>query len=102
MPTITLPDGSKKVFDKPVTALEVAQSIGKRLAADALGAKIDGELRDLSTVIDRDAAIAIVTPKNRDGTVSKDALFLIRHSAFHTLDHAWEMEDKDLSGKAGA
>ena len=50
MPTITLPDGKTKSFDKPVTGLEVAQSIGPGLAKAALAIKIDGETRDLSTL----------------------------------------------------
>ncbi len=88
MPTVTLPDGKTKSFDKPVTGLEVAASIGPRLAKDALGCRIDGELRDLSVVIDRDCAISIVTPKKRDGTVDPDALTLMRHSAAHVMAEA--------------
>src|ERR1041384_4804749 len=61
MPTITLPDGKTKSFDRPVTGLEVAQSIGPGLAKAALAIKIDGETRDLSTVIDRDAKVALIT-----------------------------------------
>lgn len=93
--TITLPDGKTKQFPGPVTGLEVAKSIGARLAADALGCKVDGELRDLSTVIDRDAAFAVVTPKRRDGSVDPDALFLIRHSAAHVMAEAIQ----DVVGK---
>ena len=95
MPRITLPDGKTKDFPGPVTAREVAASIGPRLAKDALGAKIDGELRDLSAVIDHDAKIAIVTPKKRDGTPDPDALFLIRHSAAHVMAEAIQ----DVIGK---
>jgi threonyl-tRNA synthetase len=86
--SITLPDGSKKVFEKPVSGLEVAKAIGPRLAQAALGIKVDGELRDLATVIDRDASVAIVTEKKRDGSVDPDALFLIRHSAAHVMAEA--------------
>lgn len=86
--TITLPDGSKKSFPGPVTARDVAASIGTRLAKDALGAKIDGELRDLSALIERDASVAIVTPKKRDGSVDPEALFLVRHSAAHVMAEA--------------
>ncbi|MBN8645320.1 MAG: threonine--tRNA ligase [Planctomycetes bacterium] len=85
MPKITLPDGSIKEFPNPVTGLEVAASIGQRLAKDALGVRVDDELRDLSFLIEKDA---IVTPKNRDGTVNKDALFLMRHSAAHVMAEA--------------
>ena len=52
MVKITLPDGSVKEFQGPVTALEVAESIGSRLAKAAVGAKVDGALSDLSTRID--------------------------------------------------
>ncbi len=88
MPTVTLPDGKTKSFDKPVTGLQVAQSIGPRLAKDALGIKIDGELSDLSTLIDRDVKISIVTPKKRDGSTDPDALYVIRHSAAHVMAEA--------------
>jgi len=53
MPVITLPDGSKRTYDKPVTAAQVAADIGAGLAKAAVGAKVDGELRDLERVIDR-------------------------------------------------
>jgi threonyl-tRNA synthetase len=88
MPRITLPDGSVKEFPKAVTAREVAEAIGPRLAQAALGAKIDGELRDLSAVIDRDAAVAIITPQTRDKKPDPDALFLMRHSAAHVMAEA--------------
>jgi threonyl-tRNA synthetase len=88
MPRITLPDGSVKEFSAPVTAAEVAASIGAGLAKAAVGAKVDGELRDLSTVLDRDCALAIVTPKRREGGADADALFLIRHSTAHVMAEA--------------
>jgi threonyl-tRNA synthetase len=88
MPTVTLPDGKQLPFDGPVTGLQVAEKIGPRLAKDALGVTIDGELRDLSTTIDRDAKIGIVTYKQRDGQISKDALHLMRHSAAHVMAEA--------------
>ena len=88
MPRITLPDGSIKEFPNPVTALQVAESIGPRLAQAALGAKIDGELRDLNTLISSDASIAIITPTTRDKKPDPDALFLIRHSAAHIMAEA--------------
>ncbi|MFN7020319.1 MAG: threonine--tRNA ligase [Phycisphaerales bacterium] len=95
MPSVTLPDGSKKEFDRPVTAREVAEAIGPRLAQAALGCKIDGELRDLSAVIDRDCSLAIVTPQTRDKKPDPDALFLIRHSAAHVMAEAIQ----DVVGK---
>ncbi len=88
MPKITLPDGSVKSFDQPVSARQVAESIGPRLAQAALGCKIDGELRDLATVIDRDCSLAIVTERTRDKQPDPDALFLIRHSAAHVMAEA--------------
>lgn len=88
MPRITLPDGTVKEFTGPVSALQVAQSIGERLARAAVGAKINGELSDLSTIISSDAAVAIVTEKTREGWQDPDALFLCRHSAAHVMAEA--------------
>ncbi len=88
MPTITLPDGKTLPFDAPPTGLEVAAKIGPRLAKDALAVKVDGELRDLSSVIDRDAKVDIVTYKRRDGSINDDALMLLRHSAAHIMAEA--------------
>ncbi|GJM18520.1 MAG: threonine--tRNA ligase [Phycisphaeraceae bacterium] len=90
MPRITLPDGSVKEFDAPVTALAVAESIGSRLAQAAVGAKVDGELADLSTTLTKDCALAIVTPKTRDGEADPDALMLVRHSCAHVMAEAIE------------
>lgn len=95
MPTITLPDGKTKSFDKPVTAADVAASIGPGLAKAAIGCKVDGELRDLSTVLDRDCAVAIVTAPKPGQTASADALFLMRHSAAHVMAEAIQ----DVIGK---
>ncbi|MFM9958657.1 MAG: aminoacyl--tRNA ligase-related protein, partial [Phycisphaerales bacterium] len=95
MPKITLPDGSVREYPAAVSGYDVAASIGQRLAKDALGVVVDGELRDLSFIIENDAKVAIVTPKNRDGTVSKDALFLMRHSAAHVMAEAIQ----DVFGK---
>jgi threonyl-tRNA synthetase len=88
MPTITLPDGSQKSFPAPVSARDVASSIGPKLAAAALGCKVDGELSDISRVLDRDCKLEIVTYKQRDGQISKDALYLVRHSAAHIMAEA--------------
>jgi threonyl-tRNA synthetase len=89
MPRITLPDGSVRHYDQPVTAAQVAADIGAGLAKAAIGAKIDGELSDLSRVIDHDAKLSIVTPIDRKtGESSPDALFLIRHSAAHVMAEA--------------
>jgi len=88
MPRITLPDGSVKEFPQPVTARQVAEAIGPRLAMAALGCKVDGELRDLSTVIDHNAKLSIITPQTRDKQPDPDALMLLRHSAAHVMAEA--------------
>ena len=95
MPTITLPDGKTKSFDKPVTGLEVAASIGAGLAKAALACKIDGELRDLSTLIDRDCKIALITLPKPGQPANPEALTLIRHSAAHVMAEAIQ----DVIGK---
>ena len=84
---ITLPDGSQRQYPGPVTVAEVAQSIGAGLARVALGGKVtldDGapKLVDTSFLIDRDAALSIVTAKDADG------VDLIRHSTAHLLAYA--------------
>jgi threonyl-tRNA synthetase len=82
MPVVTLPDGSKRHFDRPVTVAEVAASIGAGLARAALAGRVDGRLVDTSFVVDRDATIAIVTDKD------PAALEVIRHSTAHLLAQA--------------
>ncbi|MEW9897407.1 threonine--tRNA ligase [Chitinivorax sp. PXF-14] len=82
MPVITLPDGSQRSYDNPVTVAEVAASIGAGLARAALAGKVDGELVDTSCLIDRDVALAIVTDRDVDG------LEVIRHSTAHLLAYA--------------
>ena len=82
MPNITLPDGSVRSFDQPVTIAQVAASIGTGLARAALAGKVDGRLVDTSFLIDRDVQLAIVTDKDADG------LELIRHSTAHLLAYA--------------
>jgi threonyl-tRNA synthetase len=79
---ITLPDGSVKEYDGPVTGADIAADIGPGLAKAALAVRVDGVLRDLATTIETDAAVAIVTA--RDG----DALELIRHDAAHVMAEA--------------
>ncbi len=82
MPAITLPDGSVRRFDGPVTGTALAESIGPGLARAALAVKLDGELRDLSRPIERDAAAVFVTRRD------PDALGMIRHDAAHVLAEA--------------
>ena len=82
MPAITLPDGSVRQYDGPVSGADIAKSIGAGLAKAALAIKVDGQLTDLVRPIDRDAKIEIVTPK------SPDAFDLLRHDAAHVLAEA--------------
>jgi len=82
MVAITLPDGSVRAFDGAVTGAEVAAAIGPRLAKDALAVKVDGVLEDLSTPIEADAALEIVTRGHAD------ALALLRHDCAHVLAEA--------------
>jgi threonyl-tRNA synthetase len=82
MPVITLPDGSHRQFDRPVTVADVASSIGPGLAKAALAGRLDGKLVDTSALIDRDASVSIVTDKEADG------LEIIRHSTAHLLANA--------------
>ncbi len=79
---ITLPDGSQRAFEGPVTVAQVAASIGAGLAKAALGGKVDGRLVDLGHLVERDARLAIVTDKDAEG------LEMIRHSTAHLLAHA--------------
>ena len=89
MPRITLPDGSIREFDRPVTAHEVAADIGAGLAKAALGATINGELCDLSTTIQADATVALITPMDRKtGESGTEALALLRHSCAHVMAEA--------------
>lgn len=82
MPCITLPDGSKKQFDMPVTAMDVAESISPRLAKATLAAKINGQLIDASLPIAGDVSLQLITDKDDEG------LEVIRHSSAHLLAHA--------------
>ncbi len=82
MPLITLPDGSERSFDEPVSVHDVAASIGPGLAKAALAGRVDGELVDTSYVMATDASLAIVTDRDDDG------LEVIRHSTAHLLAQA--------------
>ncbi len=88
MPSITLPDGSVKEFDHPVSALAVAESIGPRLALAAVGCKVDGQLSDINTTLDHDCHLAIITQTTLDKKPDPDALFLLRHSTAHVMAEA--------------
>ncbi|HSG59484.1 MAG TPA: threonine--tRNA ligase [Woeseiaceae bacterium] len=82
MPNITLPDGSVKQYDAAITGAEIAASIGKSLARDAVAVRVDGALYDLDRDIEADASVEIIT---RD---SDDGLELLRHDAAHVLAEA--------------
>ncbi len=82
MPIITLPDGSQRQFDKPVSVLEVAQDIGAGLAKATIAGRVNGERRDACDLIEDDATLEIITAKDEDG------LEIIRHSCAHLLGHA--------------
>ncbi len=82
MPTITLPDGSQRRFEQPVTIHDVAADIGPGLAKAALAGKIDGKVLDTSYVIQDDVSLAIITSKD------EDALELMRHDAAHVMAQA--------------
>ena len=82
MPIITLPDGSQRVFDAPVSVYDVAADIGPGLAKATLGGRVNGERRDAHDLIAEDAALVLFTPRDEDG------LEIIRHSCAHLLGHA--------------
>ncbi|MFA7504617.1 MAG: threonine--tRNA ligase [Burkholderiaceae bacterium] len=79
---ISLPDGSVREFEGPVTVAEVAASIGAGLAKAALAGRVDGELVDTSHRIDKDASLEVVTARDPDG------LEVLRHSTAHLLAYA--------------
>ena len=82
MPIITLPDGSKREFDRPVSVLEVAQDIGAGLAKATIAGRVNGIRHDACDIINEDANLEIITAKDEDG------LEIIRHSCAHLLGHA--------------
>jgi threonyl-tRNA synthetase len=82
MPVITLPDGSQRAFENPVTTLEVAQDIGPGLANATIAGRVNGERVDACDLITEDANLQIITAKDEDG------LEIIRHSCAHLIGHA--------------
>ncbi|MBR2961075.1 MAG: threonine--tRNA ligase [Burkholderiaceae bacterium] len=82
MLTVTLPDGSHREYEGALSVADVAKSIGAGLAKAAIAGKVDGELVDLSYMIEKDVALAIVTDKDAE------ALEIIRHSTAHLMAHA--------------
>lgn len=82
MPVITLPNGDQKQFDHPVSVMDVALSIGPGLAKNTIAGKVNGQLRDASDLINDDATLQIITPKDDEGVE------IIRHSCAHLIGHA--------------
>ena len=82
MPVITLPDGSQRSYEAPLSVLAVAADIGAGLAKATLAGKVDGELVDASHIIAQDASLSIITVKDAEG------LDVIRHSAAHLMAQA--------------
>ena len=82
MVTITLPDGSTRQFDNPVSVMDVAQSIGAGLAKATIAGEVDGKLVDASDIIAVDARLRIITAKDEEGVE------IIRHSCAHLVGHA--------------
>ena len=80
--TITLPDGSQRGFDRPITLAELAAEIGPGLARQTVAGKVDSRLVDASDVIGQDAAVQIITPRDDEGQE------IIRHSCAHLMGHA--------------
>ena len=82
MPVITLPDGSRREFEQPVSVMQVAESIGAGLAKAAVAARVDGTLVDLARLVEKDADVAIITGRDSEG------VDVIRHSTAHLLAQA--------------
>ena len=82
MPIVTLPDGSQKTFEAPLTIMQLAESIGPGLAKACIAGKIDGLLVDAADLIEQDASVAIITARDAEG------LEIIRHSCAHLIGHA--------------
>ena len=95
MPIITLPDGSKKVFEKSVTILEIAQSIGAGLAKATIAGKVNDVLLDATIPIKRDSKVVIITSKDKEG------IEIIRHSFAHLIGHAVKQIYSDIKMAIG-
>ncbi len=95
MPIITLPDGSKKVFEKSVTILEIAQSIGAGLAKATIAGKVNDVLLDATIPINKDSKVVIVTSKDKEG------IEIIRHSFAHLIGHAVKQIYSDIKMAIG-
>ncbi|WP_288250114.1 threonine--tRNA ligase [uncultured Prochlorococcus sp.] len=95
MPIITLPDGSKKVFEKSVTILEIAQSIGAGLAKATIAGKVNDVLTDATLPIKNDSKVVIITSKDKEG------IEIIRHSFAHLVGHAVKQIYSDIKMAIG-
>lgn len=95
MPVITLPDGSTREFDQPVSIMQIAEAIGPGLARNTLAGRIDGVRVDACDLVTQDAKIEIITPKDDDG------LEIIRHSCAHLLGHALKQLYPDVKMAIG-
>ncbi len=95
MPIITLPDGSKKVFEKSVTILEIAQSIGSGLAKATIAGKVNGALLDATIPINKDSKVVIITSNDKEG------IEIIRHSFAHLIGHAVKQIYSDIKMAIG-
>ncbi len=95
MPIITLPDGSKKVFEKSVTILEIAQTIGAGLAKATIAGKVNEVLLDATIPISRDSEVVIITSKDKEG------IEIIRHSFAHLIGHAVKQIYSDIKMAIG-
>jgi len=82
MPQITLPDGSSRSFDRPVSVMDIAADIGPGLAKATLAGKVDGNVVDAAYVIEQDADVSIITSRD------EEALELMRHDAAHVMAQA--------------
>ena len=93
MPIITLPDGSKKVFEKSVTILEIAESIGAGLAKATIAGKVNDVLLDATIPIHKDSKVVIITSKDKEG--------IERHSFAHLIGHAVKQIYSDIKMAIG-
>ncbi|MEE2820045.1 MAG: TGS domain-containing protein, partial [Planctomycetota bacterium] len=88
MLNITLPDGSVRAYESPVTALDIAGDISDGLRASTLGARINGNLCDATLPIFEDAKVTLITARKGEKESHPDALMLIRHSCAHVMAEA--------------
>ena len=100
MPIITLPDGTTRSYDTTTSPLQVAQDISEGLANVAIGARVNGELVDLSTPIHEDAELKLVTARKGEKESDPDALMLIRHSCAHIIAEAIQKIRPNKIGRA--